>query len=161
MKSFSEREGFKPIKTMMQLDDVDQDTRCGLWNVLNVVYWRMPDRRICHIEEDDDLYLLMIRMWFNHFKLPIDSMGIYFSEIYNFLKNNFFKGEWYEVYDFIEFVVNNYPDENGNLQKVFKELCNGILEKEMAGYRFVGDKITMITSENEIKEIEDASLVFG
>ena len=38
----------------------------------------------------------------------------------------------------------------------FKNFCNGIFEREFSGYRFIDDKISPITNEIEISEIEDA-----
>src|SRR5206468_3589043 len=38
----------------------------------------------------------------------------------------------------------------------FTQYCNQILEKEFSAYRFVGDKITPITSKEEISEINNA-----
>lgn len=56
--------------------------------------------------------------------------------------------------------IGDYPTPN--LQKrefisdkeKFKDACNEILKIENAGYRFVGDNIMQITSEEEIAEIE-------
>jgi len=62
--------------------------------------------------------------------------------------------EWYEAYDFIEFVVKNYPDEPAN--RKFKDYCNSILKNELSAYRFVGEEIAQITSEEEIAEIQEA-----
>ena len=36
------------------------------------------------------------------------------------------------------------------------EYCNSILKRELSGYRFIGDVIAPITSEQEIAEIEEA-----
>ena len=35
------------------------------------------------------------------------------------------------------------------------DLCNSFLERELSAYRFIGGKITQITSEEEISEIEE------
>lgn len=66
----------------------------------------------------------------------------------------FFKCKWNEVYDFIEFIANEYPD-NGQ-REPFINWCNGVLQEEVSAYRFVGGKITQLTSETEILEIEAA-----
>jgi hypothetical protein len=60
----------------------------------------------------------------------------------------------FEVYDFIEFIANNYPNENTNNE--FTKACNSVLEAELSAYRFVGNQIIQITSEEEISEIEEA-----
>jgi AbiJ N-terminal domain 4 len=36
---FSERYGYKPVKTAIQKDSMDQDLRNSLWNVLKTYYW--------------------------------------------------------------------------------------------------------------------------
>jgi hypothetical protein len=64
----------------------------------------------------------------------------------------FFKCDWNEVYDFIEFVANVAPDDFES--KRFMQFCNMILEREMSAYRFVDGVIVQLTSEEEIAEIE-------
>jgi len=89
------------------------------------------------------------------FQKPIGILPTTFSGAHREMKNYFFeRASWYDVYDFIEFIANNYPDEKVN-QK-FMEYCNSVLESEVSAYRFVGGKITQITSEEEIAEIEEA-----
>lgn len=43
-----------------------------------------------------------------------------------------------------------------NFVDFFKSVCNKILEEELSAYGFVGNRITQITKEEEIFEIEDA-----
>ncbi len=42
------------------------------------------------------------------------------------IKNKFYGYKWYEVYDFIEFIVDNYPYESANQE--FMNYCNSFLE---------------------------------
>jgi len=72
------------------------------------------------------------------------------------VREYFFNCKWFEVYDFIEFIANACPDELDYINPSFMEICNSVLERELSGYRFVGGKITQITSEEEIVEIEEA-----
>ena len=37
--SFSQREGFEPIKNVIQVDSIDEDLRNSLWNALHIWYW--------------------------------------------------------------------------------------------------------------------------
>lgn len=66
------------------------------------------------------------------------------------IKNKFFNTEWYEVYDFIEFIINRF-----DLDKESISSFNKIFEEEKAPYRIIGDFITPLTSKIEIKEIEE------
>lgn len=66
----------------------------------------------------------------------------------------FFKCEWYEVYDFIEFIANKSP--NCSINETFIHCSNKVLERSADTSRFVGTKIKEITSEAENSEIEEA-----
>jgi AbiJ-like protein len=70
------------------------------------------------------------------------------------LRGDFYKWSWNEVYDFIEFVAQNHPNED--LNNSFMENCNIVLEREMSAYRFVGGVIAPITSEEELSAINEA-----
>jgi hypothetical protein len=39
MKSFSERKGLKPIKSVIQIDSMDDALRNGLWSALTIYDW--------------------------------------------------------------------------------------------------------------------------
>ena len=66
----------------------------------------------------------------------------------------FYNCKWFEVYDFLEFVANNY--RRYQFKERFIESCNAILEREVSAYRFVEDTISRITDKQEVEEIETA-----
>ena len=149
---FSQREGIKPAKSVIQINDMDVDLRNSLWNALTLYYWdNVKENSIIHFP---NMGLFIKKLWVNHFKQPLDTISPYWNRNYKEIKNIFYSYEWYEVYDFIEFTVDNYPLEGDN-QK-FMILCNSFFERELSAYRFVGGKITRITSQEEISEIEEA-----
>ncbi|ACI21649.1 AbiJ-NTD4 domain-containing protein [Thermodesulfovibrio yellowstonii] len=152
MKLFSQRKGLKPVKSVMQIDSMDSDLRNGLWNSLVIFYWDQVKGD--WLPNYTNVNLLLKILWLDYFKKPIDTIKNYWEYTYEEIRKYFFNCPWYEVYDFIEFIANNYPEERTN-QK-FMDFCNSILEKELSAYRFVGGKITQITSEVEISQIEEA-----
>jgi hypothetical protein len=93
----------------------------------------------------------LLHLWHDFFKKPIDTLEILWRDILKVIRNYYFSCEWNEVYDFVEFVAkqNNYFKNRG-----FREKCNLILERELSAYRFVGDIITPLTSDEEIEEVE-------
>jgi len=143
---FSQREGIKPLKKEIQLNSMDNDLKNGLWDALVVYYF--PPHEIYYEHK-----FLIVELWHNYFKWPIDTIGDYESKTRKEIRKYFFDCAWYEVYDFIEFIVNKYPDNNVN--KNFMKFCNDILERELSAYRFVGGKIVRITSKMEISEIDE------
>ena len=88
------------------------------------------------------------------FKEPVDNLANDWQTVRLELRIYFFNAKWYEVYDFLEFVVNNFPTEPLNAQ--FLSRCNAILEREMAAYRFVDRRIIPIIDEVEVEAIEAA-----
>jgi hypothetical protein len=76
-----------------------------------------------------------------------------YDEIYRYVHTC----KWYEVYDFVEFVPNNYLSEvYRDRNDRFMAYCNDILARELSAYRFVDGKLAPITSEEEITSVEEA-----
>jgi len=154
MKLFSQRKGFKPIKSVIQKDSMDIDLRNGLWNASTLSYWDQVTTD--WIYNHKNIATLFKRLWLNYFKQPIDTLNNYWPKAYKKIRDYFFNCEWYEVYDFIEFVANNYPNDYDRTNSKFMKFCNSVLEQELSAYRFVGGRITQITSKEEISGIEEA-----
>lgn len=160
MTTFSQRKGLKPVKSVMQIDAMDADLRNSLWNALTIYLWEQVrggdlDWNDSFIRKDLEV------VWNLYFKRPLDTLNDRWSVTYKELREYFFICKWYEIYDFVEFLSNNSqvarnPYLRRNTYGNFESYCNSILEREVSGYRFVGGKITQITSETEISEIEKA-----
>jgi hypothetical protein len=156
MKSFSQRKGLKPVKSVMQVESMDDELRNGLWNALSLHYWDLikPLDYGYLLSGYPNMNILFRLLWIYYFKKTLDSLDNYWPKTYEKLRQYFFSCQWNEVYDFIEFVAKSYPNEPAN--RKFKDYCNSILELELSAYRFVGPEMTRITSEEEIAEIEKA-----
>lgn len=157
MKLFSQRIGKKPIKSVIQTESLDEELKNALWNGLTIFYW---DKKV---ENDriksnyDDVVVLLTRIWIHFFKHRLDEMPSTFNQLQPILKQFYFEAEWYQIYDFIEFVPLNYTPEyfsqtNGN----FIEYCNNVLERELSAYRFVNGTLTQISSKEEVESIKEA-----
>ena len=144
MTLFSHRKGLKKVRTEIQVDSIDEELRNLLWNALSKYYWKRPV----------DKYPFLEVLWNSYLKRPTDGLVGRWTEDYGQIRSYYFGCKWFEVYDFIEFIANNYP--NGKTNSEFTEACNGVLEEELSAYRFVGNQIVQITSEEEISEIEES-----
>jgi len=161
MESFSQRKGIKPIKSVIQIESMDEDLRNSLWNALTIYDWDIV-KPVPYVNKSylmssskrTDVRNLVNRLWLHYFKEPIDTLEGSWRDIPYRIRKYFFSCQWNEVYDFVEFVANNYPDQDVNSE--FMKHCNFFLERELSAYRFVGGKITQITSEEQIVEIEEA-----
>jgi len=143
----------KKSRTQIQKDFMDDSLRNRLWNLLILFYWSSMNEPK-YTTERKNVEAFIIRMWDNYFKRPLDAMPEDSYNLYKEIGEYFFECSWFEVYDFLEFMSNNYPDKSINEE--FKDMCNSILEEELSAYRFVGNRIVEITSEEEISEIERA-----
>ena len=148
---FSQRKGLKPVKSVMQVDSMDDDLRNGLWNCFYSYYNSHLKLAVHTLTIQDDNSLSEV-IWKDFFKLPIDTMPQDVHERYDSIRECFFKCQWQEVYDVLEFTAGVCPDSNTR----FVPMCNAILEREVSAYRFVGNEIVQITNEQEIAAIEDA-----
>lgn len=152
MKSFSQREGFKPVKSVIQINSIDNELRNSLWNALTLFYWdRIEDQ---WISTNNNMNILFKLLWIKHLKWQLDTLDDFWPTTHKIIKKIFFNFLWYEIYDFIEFIANNYS--NNSVNQEFIEYCNSVLETELSAYRFVDNIIVPITSEVEISEIEEA-----
>ncbi|WP_440216830.1 AbiJ-NTD4 domain-containing protein [Chromobacterium piscinae] len=157
---FSERYGYKEVRELVQLESMDEPLRNALWNLLKIHIWDYVHPSIMYREfylsdvENAEVNNLCRRIWFSHFKFPLDNLVNDWNKVYAYLRGYFFESEWYEVYDFIEFVADNY--ERHGFRDRFISSCNSVLEQEISAYRFVDGIITRITEHQEVCEIEDA-----
>jgi len=151
-KKFSERYGYKKPRESFQIEYIDKALRNRLWNKIRDCYFiSIEIDKYDFITKNED-YIFFKKIYDEFFKLP-HPPSTYIKELYEDINAWFFRMQWYEVYDFIEYVSNIYWNEKIN--EKFKQEVNKVLEEEMSGYRFVGDYIVPIIDEVEIKEIEE------
>ncbi|MDR6886130.1 MULTISPECIES: AbiJ-NTD4 domain-containing protein [Variovorax] len=163
MATFSQRIGLKPLQKPIQTEAIDTELRNGLWTVLKIGVWdyfkpylgsQVAERQA------KDVRLLIQMIYVHLFKLPIDSVPEFEPSTqskrssYFVLRQMVLESEWHEVYDLVEFIAQNVPEY---MQEHLLEMLNGVLARENAGYRFVGDELVQITEPQEIEAIETAT----
>lgn len=152
MKWFSQRKKLKKARAEIQVDYIDDALRNRLWNVLLAHY-------LTHMVQKAGYFLprmqsFMVRFWDEYLKYPVSNMPRDSPSIFSAIHKHFFECKWYEVYDFLELIVAYHPTEE--IKEAFMRACDDVLEKELSAYRFVERRITQMTSEEEISEIEEA-----
>lgn len=160
MKSFSQRIGFKPIRTIIQRESADEELRNFLWNGLTIFYFNRFGTWVNDTEES--INILITRIWVRHYGNRLDELDNYAPKLISKLKEDFLGLSWNEMFDILEFIPNNYKrsdyeggyDNKTNNQ--FISFANDTLEEHLSAYRFVDKLITEISSEEEIASIEEA-----
>lgn len=155
---FSQRIGKKAVRDTLQIESIDQPLANKLWNnflndfVSDVEHFQSRN-------QNQELDIILRNIWDDFFENRADEIPKYNTgeistgEVLYYIKKQFFKSEWYEKYDFIEFIsaIDNYLHYTE-----FTKKCNETLEKESSGYRIIENTIVQLTSENEIQSIEEA-----
>lgn len=155
--NFSQRIGKTQAIKPIQIDSIDSDLRNGLWNAIKVFILDNLDKSYNGLFTGNSQFDTFCHiLWHNFYKLPIDTIPHRQAQSEAFIRENFFKSEWYEVYDFLEFIVHIKSDYLNLNFVAFKSFCNATFERDFAGYRFIDNKISPITNEYEIKEIAES-----
>lgn len=157
LKTFSERKGLKAVRQAVQVGEMDDALRASIWNVFDRLVWTeegfiYDDGSVPGIEH------VSRALWEHHFKIPADTRPDWRHpgsgrEMLQQIRKRFFDAKWFEVYDFVQFMAlalseERYPDLIPSL--------NFVLERELAGYRIVGQEVVDITSPEEVEALEEA-----
>src|SRR5438128_2663925 len=156
MLLFSQRKGILPLQKEVQRESMDSELRNRLWSALQIAVWQKYSGPYVYGYQDPaskQIEALFDLLWLNHFKQPLDTAPPYQTTGHEALRGHFFQANWWQVYDFVEFVMNNIPAE---LHGLLRTLVNRFLEEENASYRIVDTEIVEITDDQEIGTIESA-----
>ena len=158
--NFSQRYGYEPVRDVIQLESMDAPLRNGLWSLLKIFVWNsagaIPGEHgvYLHGRSNGQIKALCTRLWLYYFKKPLDELGDQWSEVLSELRQHYFDCPWHTTYRFVEFVANNYSDDD--FKKEFTSKCDQLFEQEMSGYRFLNGLVTPITDTQELAAIEEA-----
>ena len=132
---------------------MDAPLRNRLWNLVHTfLLSKIYDDRYENLLSDRSRGLIQTLNQ-HFFKITFSEISNYAPTEHKKIYGWFFKAEWYEVYDFLEFVPVCLEDDE---IEGFKSLCNDVLESESSGYRFVENQIAPIVNEVEIQAVEQA-----
>lgn len=107
------------------------------------------------LEYDPDCLYLSQSLWLDYFKWPLDTLPNDWFNVRKRLRAYFFQCEWYEAYDFLEFVAQHCNRRETRVE--IEKFADARLEAEKSAYRFVNGHITQITDDAEIGAIEEAA----
>ena len=117
MTLFSQRMGITPLKKTIQKDSIDNELRTRLWNVLKTTvldYGIIDDPTRISLDDYTQLYKIIDLIWMEHFKFPIDQKPDFLKgspkSAYTIIREYFFSCKWYELYDFMDFILIVVPE---------------------------------------------------
>ena len=154
---FSQRIGKTLIKELLQVESIDEELTNRLWNLLLEQFFDKLHNNHDYGESDRDIVCKLI--WKEFFKQRIDLIpsnnyhAVSSAGVIKYIEDWYFsEAEWFEIFDFIEFLAGmNLPINNK-----FVSAINKALKQEVSAYRLLENQIVQITSEEEIQSIEEA-----
>ncbi|MGN7969105.1 AbiJ-NTD4 domain-containing protein [Microbacterium sp. 22296] len=163
MASFSERHGYKEVRTVMQRETLDDESRHTIWNLLAILpgeFDKYAGDRTCN--------RLLDAVWVWYFREDRDERPRDWA-VWDKIKSAVYTAEWNEVLDLLEaftkYWEQNETPRSASLRRVFQRMLNEMFERHLVGYRMIGSEITPIDSSTEseaiVRAIDDASVVGG
>ncbi len=155
-KRFSERYRFVKIRDSFQINSMDDGLKNRLWNIIKNIFidtleTNYYDQDIVSPQTKEDKEFI-VSIYDKFFKDNVDPLEYTRRDIRDDLKKRYFNFQWFDIYDFLEFLAEIYYSTPLD----FYKKTNQVLEEEMSGYRFVDNYIAPIIDEIEIKEVESA-----
>lgn len=154
---FSQRKGYTPVREQIQIEGMSPELRNSLWNALDIFLFRAkrPHSFAGYYSPSgyDEFRIERIgqSLWVGYFKRPLDTLPHSAINILGEIRRYFFSCEWFEVYDFLEFILRNVP-----VDKILIRTINEVLEEELSAYRFIESTFVQITEPQEIESLEAA-----
>lgn len=154
---FSDRNNIKKENTTMQLTNFDERTRIELCNFFDLIFstWTADF-------SDNQIQIFLRSILMDVYVREIKFGDYYDSKkILEIIKETIRHDEYDDVLTIVEYIVKQiestfHKQNPGKISNIHKYL-NHLFEKEYVGYRYINDKITPITNDVEIKEIEQAA----
>lgn len=155
MRSFRERVGTVQPRSVIQVEELDAETRVRLWNVLHTLFeqsdrvggWSEPANRA------NDW------IWTEVLKEPADTAPSRTS-VRRLVKQQILDGSWdvaLETVDEVLRVIDAEPDlSSSGLAQAGRELLDQEFERCLVGYRFIDSQIAPIDNQLDVDAITQA-----
>lgn len=168
MALFSERYGYTPARSILQVESMDSNLRMGIYNALyNFLGEYNSSSSYSKICRD---------IWSDVWHGALDKFPrLHCLDFYSHLKHWLAECTWYEPYDLIEFVASecqkidsetveacdynlqpNWCAHSNLILSDFAQYITHALEHEDSGYRLIETRIVPITNDAEIDAVENA-----
>ncbi len=151
---FSQRISKSPIRQSMQIESIDDPLKKGIWNIIYLFFFDKLEYNVYNCTDTEKLFFQLL--WQDFFKTTVDSLPRNTDAITKVVRDWYFAAEWFEIFDFLEWLCQFDDDHFNNFNNKVVNGFNSLLVREMSAYRIVDNVIIQITDEAEIKEIESA-----
>lgn len=158
---FSERMGYRKVRDMLQIESVSEELLARIRNLVEVYLFDPIGRyastsRWVNIRDGtSSREKFLWELFDSFFRTEIPCGAILANALWEKLWQSILGEDWYYIYDFLEFCIQEFPYDKQDEEHFVAEL-NRVLEEERAGYRITAGEIAPLTSGEEIDAIEKA-----
>lgn len=145
MPRFSLRNGYVEPRTIVQINDLDEDTRIHIWNLVYVMKMKSYEH-YAPIELNDAFAVGLWIEWNRSIDYLQRTTG---SSFLGMVKDVVVKGALAEAFDLVEACVEAVGPS-------FSDLLNNVFAKYLVGYRVVNGEIIQVTEPVEVEAVETA-----
>lgn len=147
---FSDRWGITKPPLDLYLNSISEPLKNRVWNLLQENYLSQNKYQVhdfCgHVAK-------------NFRKSRVDEIPVFPYDLNEWLKEYFFNLKWYEIYNFLEFLVNDpcrlkngsFPSTLMSIENLILQL-NRFFEEEYSGYRFVGKLFVQLPTQKKLMQ---------
>ncbi|WP_436670371.1 AbiJ-NTD4 domain-containing protein [Lactiplantibacillus argentoratensis] len=144
---FSERMGFVEVDDVLQVNSMSADLKNDIFNYCITILF---DRKHDGFNDYHLNSYMMKALWLDFFHRPLVSLNVtYKNEAVKKLFKNYSSFNFYEVYDFLEYVMTNWSEYSDDIDDV-----NFILSQNHSGYRFIEGQLEPISSTTDITTVK-------
>lgn len=153
MASFPERMGVKEPRSVLQIENLDQETRTDIWNY----FFRLKE--VVDGEDykkgSDDAREIARRLWSNPFSKALDTFT--YTECWSLIRSRVMDGQIVDVLWMAEEMVKVFHRvKQKKTALVLAQAFNDIFEQDLVGFRFVDLLLVPVTNSDELATIEAA-----
>ncbi|MBF4600581.1 hypothetical protein ITJ55_07140 [Frigoribacterium sp. VKM Ac-1396] len=155
MPTFSQRAGYTPTRSVIQHEDLDDETRVALWNVIVAVNSRMDNFNYGYKSVNQ----IATFIWSAEFNKPRDEQPTQ-DKVFRLVKAQMLRGPWYSVLDMIEAYVGYFdnfkPDGMQDWTPKVIAAFNEEFEHCLVDCRFIDEQLVQIGTAIEVDAIANA-----
>ncbi|MGH8953687.1 MAG: AbiJ-NTD4 domain-containing protein [Microbacterium sp.] len=155
MVSFAQRMGLRPVRSLVQTDALDEETRIELWNITVATVQRLLEKDAYRTVHGN----VVRAIWCWEFKQARDEAPSD-ERVWGMVKSCLLKDEWFDALDMIEAVagyMKRFEDWHTNeVASMAVDLYNSVFETHLVGYRFIDFKIVPLDSDVDVDAVAEA-----
>lgn len=152
MALFSERYGYKKISDVIIREKITPEIQNAICSCFDKLQYILSNCGI--VDNHTKILALEQHIWTRYLNQRLNDYDYNQDIIIEYIKN--LDHNWYQVLDIVEFSVKYLYRLEVNSARVFCNTLNDEFERLNFAYRVIKQEIVEITSEQEIKAVEDA-----